>query len=78
MQHVVLLNMMNDLLKIQHEMRSPHGQSHLPRADRELDYDEVVDDQGALIGVSTNYSPYHAGYTTHHWLTVFRAVAATK
>ena len=72
-----MLLMMNDLLKIQNEMGLPQGQSRPPRADRELDYDEVVDDQSEWLGISTNYSPYHTGYTTSHWLMVFRAVEAT-
>ncbi len=69
--------MMNDLLKIQNEMGLPQGQSHSPQADHELDYDEVVDDQSEWLGVPTNYSPYHTGYTTNHWLMVFRDVEAT-
>ena len=68
--------MMNDLIKIQNERGLPQGQSRLPRPDSEPDSDEVVDDQNELIGVSTQYSPYHTGYTTNHWLTVFRAVGA--
>ena len=69
--------MMNDLIKIQNEMGLPQGQSRLPRPDSEPDSDEVVDDQNELIGVSTKYSPYHTGYTTKHWLLVFRAVEGT-
>lgn len=69
--------MMNDLLKIQNEMGLPQGQSRPLLADHELDYDEDVDDQSEWLGVPTNYSPYHTGYTTNHWLMVFRAVKAT-
>ena len=69
--------MMNDLLKIQNEMNFPQGQSRLRREDHELDYDEVVDDQSALFGVPVNFRPYHSGYTTNHWLMVFRNVEAT-
>ena len=69
--------MMNDLLKIQSEMGLPQGQSRRLRADHDLDYDEVVDDQSEWLGVPTNYSPYHTGYTTNHWLLVFRAVEET-
>ena len=72
-----MLPMMNDLLKIQNEMGLPQGQSHPPHAAHELDYDEVVDDQSEWLGVPTNYSLYHTGYTTNHWLMVFRAVEAT-
>ena len=69
--------MMNDLMKIQNEMGSPKGQARAPRSDIELDDHEVVDDQSEWLGVSTNYSPYHTGYTTNHWLMVFRAVETT-
>ena len=69
--------MMNDLLKIKNEMGLPKGQSSPLLADHERDYAEVADDQGEWLGVSTNYSPYHTGYTTSHWLVVFRAVEVT-
>ena len=69
--------MMNDLLKIKKEMGLPKGQSSLLRADHERDDDEIADDQSEWLGVSINYSPYHTGYTTNHWLMVFRAVEAT-
>ena len=69
--------MMKDLLKIQNEMGLPQGQSRSPRADHELDDDEVVYDQNKWSGIPTNYSSYHTGYTTSHWLMVFRVVEAT-
>ena len=69
--------MMNDLLKIQNEMGLPQGQSRPLPADREPDFDEIVDEQNEWISVSTNYKPYHTGYTTNHWLMVFRAIEAT-
>ena len=72
-----MLLMMNDLLKIQNEMGLPQGQSRPPGTAREPDYDEVVDDQSEWLGISANYSPYHRGYTTSHWLMVFRAVEST-
>ena len=72
-----MLRMMNELLKIQNEMGLPQGQSRPSHADRELDYDEAVDNQSEWLGISTKYSPYHTGYTTSHWLMVFRAVEAT-
>jgi len=70
--------MINDLLKIQSEMGLPEGQARTPRADREPDYEDAVEDHSEWLGVSTNYSPYHTGYTTNHWLIVFRAVEATS
>ena len=69
--------MMNDLLKIQNEMGLPRDRSGSPLVGRELDHDEGVDDQSDWLGVSTNYSPYHTGYTTNHWLMVFRVVDST-
>ena len=69
--------MMNDLLKIQNEMGLPQGQSRAIRMDRKLDSDGADDDQDEWIGTSTNYSPYHRGYTTNHWLMVFRVVEGT-
>jgi hypothetical protein len=58
-------------------MDSPDGQARSHLADEELQDDEVADDQNDWLGVSVNYSPYHPGYTTNHWLMVFRAVEAT-
>ena len=69
--------MMNDLLKIQNDMGLPQGQSRTHRENHEPDHDEIVDDQIEWLGVSVNYSPYHTGYTTNHWLMVFRTVEAT-
>ena len=68
---------MNDLLKIQNEMGLPQGQSRPLPADRELNFDEIVDEQNEWISASINYNPYHTGYTTNHWLMVFRAVEGT-
>ena len=69
--------MMNELLKIQNEVGLPQGQSRPLPADHERDFAETVDEQNEWISVSTNYNPYHTGYTTKHWLMVFRAVAGT-
>jgi len=66
--------MMNDLMKIQNEMGLPQGQSRPLRDEHDLDHDEVVEDQSEWLGVPTNYSYYHKGYTTNQWLMVFRAV----
>ena len=71
------MSMMNDLLKIQNEMGLPQGQSRPLRKDHDSAYDEVDEDQSKWLGVPTNYSSYHTGYTTNHWLMVFRAVEAT-
>jgi hypothetical protein len=55
----------------------PEGHARPAHAALELDCDEVVDGDSECLGVSTNCSPYHTGYTTNHWLRVFRAVEAT-
>ena len=69
--------MMNDLLKIKNEMGLPQGKSSPLRADHEQDYDEVAGGHSEWLGISINYSPYHTGYTTNHWLEVFRALDST-
>lgn len=66
----------NDLIKIQNEMGSQERQERSYRADDGSHYDEVADDHNDWLGVPANYSPYHPGYTTNHWLMVFRAVEA--
>ena len=66
---------MNDLLQIQNEMKSPKGQTRPHHADNEVLDDEVSGDQNPWLGISVNYSPYHSGYTTSHWLMVFRSTA---
>ena len=66
-----------DLLKIQNTMDSSGDQARPNLEDDELRYDEDVDNQHDWMGVPVNFSPYHRGYTTHHWLMVFRQVKAT-
>ncbi len=67
--------MMNDLLQIQNEMKSPKGRTRPRHADNEVLDDDVSDDQYHWLGLPVNYSPYHPGYTTNHWLMVFRSTA---
>ncbi len=69
--------MVNDLIRIKNDMGMPGGQERFSREDPQEGYDEVLDDQSEWLGISAKYSPYHAGYTTNHWLMVFRAVEAT-
>ena len=66
-----------DLLKIQNTMDSSGDQARPNQEDNDLRHDEDVDDQHNWLGVPVNLSPYHRGYTTHHWLQVFRQVKAT-
>lgn len=67
----------NDLIKIQNEMGSQERQERSYRADDGLHRDEVAEECNSWLGVPANYSPYHPGYTTKHWLMVFRAVEVT-
>ena len=58
-------------------MDSPSERERHPLGDNERHSDEVAYEQNNWLGVPANYSPYHPGYTTNHWLMVFRAVEAT-
>jgi hypothetical protein len=63
-------------MKIQNEMGSQGRQARSDDANDGLYYDEIANDDNNWLGVPANYSPYHPGYTTNHWLIVFRAVGA--
>ena len=65
--------MMNDLLQIQNEMRPPEGAVHPRHDEDELQDNEADDAQYGWLEVPVTYSPYHRGYTTKHWLSVFCA-----
>jgi len=67
--------MMNDLLQIQKDLGAPPRKpQHRLASDEELDAPEDdYDPRGLLF----NHSLYHKGYTTNHWLSVFRAVTAS-
>jgi hypothetical protein len=45
-------------------------------SDEELDAPEDGYDLGDWLAMPVNHSRYHKGYTTNHWLSVFRAVNA--
>ena len=72
--------MMNDLLKIQKGLGSPKGGANFHRAD-----DDGSEEDGIFESVSENFfilpvncSHYHKGYTTKHWLSVFRAAEVNR
>ena len=69
--------MMNDLLQIQKDLGAPARE---PRrrlvSDEELDAPEDGFDPQDWPAMPGNHSLYHRGYTTNHWLSVFRAVTA--
>ena len=69
--------MMNDLLQIQKDLGAPPRE---PRrrleSEEELDAPEEGYDPRDWLAMPVNHSLYHKGYTTNHWLCVFRAVNA--
>ena len=70
---VLKMAMMNELLKIQQDMGAPQQQKSRQQA-------AVLDDGEAEISADPNdwladlpkFGMYHRGYTTNHWLQVFR------
>jgi hypothetical protein len=71
--------MMNDLLQIQKDLGAPQReQRRLLASDEELDAPEDGYDPPDWLAMPVNQSRYHKGYTTNHWLSVFRAVTASE
>ena len=69
--------MMNDLLQIQKDLGASQREPRRRLAsDEELDAPEDGHDLGDWLAMPVNQSLYHKGYTTNHWLSVFRAVTA--
>ena len=67
--------MMNDFLKIQKDLGSPQREPRRrPAADEELNVPEDGYDPRDWMATPVNHSRYHKGYTTNHWLSVFRAL----
>ena len=67
--------MMNDLLKIQKGLRSSQSDSmHHHRNNDELEEDELEDYTPGGFASPANYNLYNKGYTTQHWLSVFRVL----
>ena len=70
--------MMNDLLQIQKDLGAPQrGPRGRLTSDEELDASEDGYDPRDWLAMPVNHSHYHKGYTTNHWLSVFRAVTAS-
>jgi len=70
--------MMNDLLQIQKDLGAlPRGPRRRQASDDELDALEDGYDLEDWLAMPVNHSRYHKGYTTNHWLRVFRAVNAS-
>ena len=70
--------MMNDFLQIQKDLGAPQRE---PRrrltSDEESDAPEDGYDPRDWPVMPVNQSLYHKGYTTNHWLSVFRVVTAS-
>ena len=65
--------MMNELLKIQQDMGAP--QQHQPRRQNAVHDAEESDswaDPNDWVADLPKFNIYHRGYTTNHWLQVFR------
>ena len=74
--HVVLFSaMMNELLKIQQDMGAPQQQQHRHKAAvRDEDEEDILSDPNDWVADLPKFGIYHRGYTTNHWLQVFRAL----
>ena len=72
--HVVFkAAMMNELLRIQQDMGKPQQQQRRQQA-AVLDEDaaDILADPDDWVADLPKYGIYHRGYTTNHWLQVFR------
>ena len=70
--------MMNDLLQIQKYLGAPQRELRRRQmSDEELDASEDGYDPRDWLAMPVSHSRYHKGYTTNHWLSVFRAVTAS-
>ena len=65
--------MMNELLKIQQDMGAPQQQQRLHQgAIRDEDEADILADPNDWVADLPKFGIYHRGYTTNHWLQVFR------
>ena len=70
--------MMNDLLQIQKDLGTPQRERRRRlTSDEELDASEDGYDSRDWLAMPDKHSHYHKGYTTNHWLSVFRVVTAS-
>ena len=65
---------MNDLIKIQQDMASPKQQHQQRQKVASVDEEDasVRADPNDWIADLPGFGLYHRGYTTSHWLQVFR------
>ena len=65
--------MMNELLKIQQDMGAPQQQQRLRQAAvPDVDEAAILADPNDWVADLPKFGIYHRGYTTNHWLQVFR------
>ncbi len=65
--------MMNDLLKIRQDMGAPQQQQRRKQiAARDEDEADILADPNDWVADLPKFGIYHRGYTTNHWLQVFR------
>ena len=70
--------MMDDLLQIQKDLGAlPREPRRRLTSDEESEAPEDDYDPRDWLAIPANHSRYHKGYTTNHWLSVFRAVTAS-
>lgn len=70
--------MMNDLLQIQKDLGAPPRESRQRRVSGDdMETNEDGYDPKDWLAMPVNHCRYHKGYTTNHWLSVFRAINAT-
>ena len=65
--------MMNELLKIQQDMGTPQQQHRRDKAAlRDENEPDILADPNDWVADLPKFGIYHHGYTTNHWLQVFR------
>ena len=69
-----MMAMMNELLKIQRDLGAPKQQQrHQLAAVLDEDAANILSDPNDWLADLPKFGIYHRGYTTTHWLQVFRA-----
>ena len=67
--------MMNELIKIQQDMGAPQQQQrHYNAVVRDEDEADSMADPNDWVADLPKFGIYHRGYTTNHWLQVFRTL----
>lgn len=65
--------MMNELLKIQRDLGAPQQQQrHQQSTALDEDATSILADPNDWLADSPKFGIYHRGYTTTHWLQIFR------